>query len=232
MDSFSKASNPFRPLGWNAHSHRDPNSMAESYTGSGATTPTMGGMFTPTTTAAASEAGDIQSTPATHWNCESCYCPPTNRFHGPRGPLNDSQLNAIVHARKWESIRVATKDHEPRSPTDQAKMDSEADTVLGSVERMEGLSYHDYLFFNGDGVEPLTRAAGAESLASWVRWGGGVPDTAATALKNATLPDGISPRTGLESLTQMMAAADPDEMSKAAAKEQKARVFKYGGSNQ
>ena len=128
---------------------------------------------------------------------------------------------------------MATKDHEPRSPSDQAKMASAAGTVLESVERMRGLSYHDYLFFNGDGVDPLTRAAGAEALASWVRWGGGVPETAATALKNATLPDGITARVGLESLTQRLrlAAADPDEISKAAAQEQKARIIKYGGSN-
>ena len=112
-------------------------------------------------------------------------------------------------------------------------MASAADTVLESIERMRELSYHDYLFFNGDGVEPLTRASGAEALANWVHLGGGVPNTAATALKNATLPNGVSARVGLESLTQRlrMAAADPDEISKAAAQEQKARVFKYGRSN-
>jgi hypothetical protein len=191
----------------------------------------MSDRFTPTTTAAASEAGDTESKPTTHWNCESCLCPPTHRYHGPRGPLNHSQLNsmALEHAQKWETVRVATEDHEPRRPSEQAKMNAAAETVLGCVERMKDLSYLDYLLFNGDGVEPLTRATGADALANWVHCGGGVTDTAATALKNATLPDGVRSRAGLGALMQrlMMAAADPDEISKAQGKEQRGRVFRY-----
>ena len=191
----------------------------------------MDGRCTPTTTAAASEAGDTQSTPITHWNCESCKCPATLRYNGPRKRFNDLQLNLIAldHARTWETVRKATEDHKPRSYSEQAKMDAAAETVIGCVERMSELSYLDYLLFNGDGVDHLTRKTGAAALASWVCYGRGVPGTAAEALSNATLPDGTTSRVGLEQITQRLrlAAADVDEISKAQQKEQRGRVFRF-----
>jgi hypothetical protein len=195
---------------------------------SGATTPTTFCGFTPSTTAAPSEAGDYsEPLAARHPSCRSCRCAPSAPFTGPRGPYTYKQLTSL--AQRWSkqaaTARAASKDVTPRSAAQQSAIDEPEGKVLKSFEhmRLDNLSYLDYIFYQGEELDPWTRPEQASMLASWVNKAQGVPETAAEALQVASTMSGIDP------LVQRLelAADDEAEVELAKKKEQGSRRFRY-----
>ena len=225
--------NPFsarEPGGWppRGHPFSCPSNRSDHAMLSGATTPTTFCGLTPSTTAPPSEAGDdFERLNPRHPSCRSCRCAPSATFTGPRGPYTYKQLASL--AQRWSkqaaTARTASEDVTPRSAAQQSAIDGPEGKVLKSFEhmRVDNLSYLDYIFYQGEELDPWTRPEQASMLASWVNKAQGVPETAAEALEVASTMSGIDP------LVQRLelAAGDEAEVELAKKKEQVSRRFRY-----